>query len=345
MGVVLPVPDNEQARLQALADYDILDTAAEQAYDDITRLAASLCGTPVALISLVDETRQWFKSRVGLALKQTRREHSFCAHAILEPGELLVIEDTSKDQRFASNPLVTSAPAIRFYAGAPLLTKSGEALGAICVIDYQPRSLDAQGREALLCLARQVMGQLELRKSLNLLQNSQARLAELTSRVALHSEADELTQLRNRRALQIKLADEWERAFRYSTPLSLLMLDIDDFRSYNETFGYPDGDQVLRKVAQLISKGARLSDTAARTGGDVFAIVLPVTDLDSALQIAERIRYGIELREWPHRPVTVSIGVSSYGIQTDAASMLAQAEQALVSAKRAGGNCIISSTL
>lgn len=345
MSAILPVPANEQARLQALADYAILDTVAEQAYDDIAHLAASICGMPVALISLVDETRQWFKSRVGLALKQTRREYSFCTHTIAEPDGLLIVEDASKDQRFADNPLVLGAPAIRFYAGAPLLTKNGEAIGAVCVIDYQPRSLDQHACEALRCLARQVMGQLELRKSLNLLQSSQQRLAEITSRMALQNETDELTQLRNRRALQIKLAEEWERAFRYSTPLSLLMLDIDDFRSYNETFGYPDGDQVLRKVAQLISKGARLSDMAARTGGDVFAIVLPVTDLDSALQIAERIRYGIELGEWPHRTINVSIGVSSYGIQADAAAMLAQAEQALVSAKRAGGNCIIISTL
>lgn len=345
MNAMIPAKANEQERLRALADYAILDTAAEQAYDDITHLAASICGTPVALISMVDETRQWFKSRVGLALKQTRREYSFCAHAIAQPDELLVVEDTSKDERFADNPLVVSAPAIRFYAGAPLATKSGEVIGALCVMDYQPRRLDESAAKALRCLARQVMGQLELRKSLNLLQSSQERLAEITSRMALQNETDELTQLRNRRALQIKLAEEWERAFRYSTPLSLLMLDIDDFRSYNETFGYPDGDQVLRKVAQLISKGARLSDMAARTGGDVFAIVLPVTDLDSALQIAERIRYEIELGEWPHRTINVSLGVSSYGIQANAAAMLAQAEQALVSAKRAGSNCIISSTL
>lgn len=345
MSVPVPFPANEQARLQALADYAILDTAAEQAYDDITYLASSICAAPVALISLVDETRQWFKSRVGLVVKQTRREFSFCVHAIADPDNLLIVEDASKDPRFASNPMVEGEPQIRFYAGAPLVTKNGDALGSVCVIDYQPRSLDAHQCKALRCLARQVMAQLELRKSLNMLQAAEARLAELTSRVALHSEADELTQLHNRRALQIKLADEWERAFRYSTSLSLLILDVDEFRSYNETFGYPAGDQVLRKVAQLLSKGGRLSDMAARTGGDVFAIVLPVTDIDSALQIAERIRYAIELGEWPYRPITVSVGVSSYGIQTDAASLLAQAEQALVSAKRAGRNCIVSSTL
>lgn len=342
MSMTVPVPVNEQARLQALAGYAILDTAVEQAYDDIAHLAASICGTPVALISLVDETRQWFKSRVGMAVKQTRREHSFCAHAIVEPDNLLVVEDASKDPRFAGNPMVEGAPQIRFYAGAPLVTQNGEALGTLSVIDYQPRSLDAHAREALRCLAGQVMAQLELRKSRSLLQICRARMAELTSRLALQKEADELTQLHNRRALQVKLAEEWERAFRYSKPLNLLILDVDEFRSYNEAFGYPAGDQVLRKVAQLISKGARLFDMAARTGGDVFAIVLPETNIDNALQIAERIRYQIELDEWSHRPITISIGVSSYGVQTDAASLLAQAEQALVSAKRSGRNCIVS---
>lgn len=345
MNVPLPHAVNEQIRLAALADYAILDTAAEQAYDDLTYLAASICGTPVALISLVDETREWFKSRVGLALKQTRREYSFCAHAIANPDALLIIEDASRDQRFADNPLVVGAPAIRFYAGAPLVTRGGEVLGVLCVIDYQPRSLDERAGEALRCLARQVMAQLELRKVRSLLQNAQDKVADLTSRLTLHGEVDALTQLHNRRALQIKLAEEWERAFRYSTPLSLLVLDIDEFRSYNEAYGYAAGDQVLRKVAQLLSRGARLSDMAARSGGDVFALVLPVTDLDSALQIAERIRYGIELEAWPQRPITVSIGVSTYGIQADAASFLAQAEQATVSAKRNGRNCIVSSTL
>lgn len=153
----------ESARLKALKDYNILDTPAEQAYDDITALAAFICDVPIALISLVDADRQWFKSKVGLAASETTREVSFCAHAILEQG-VMVIPDTRLDQRFFDNPLVTCAPDIRFYAGVPLLTPSGYPLGTLCVIDQQPKALSVSQCNTLESLARQVVSQMELRR-------------------------------------------------------------------------------------------------------------------------------------------------------------------------------------
>ncbi len=155
---------NEPARLEALRLYRVLDSGGEQAFDDIVALAAYICGVPIALISLMDEDRQWFKAKVGLEASETPRDHAFCAHTILG-RDSMVVEDAQQDSRFAANPYVTGAPHVRFYAGTPLITPEGHALGTLCIIDRFPRKLSNDQRNALETLGRQVSLLLEFRRT------------------------------------------------------------------------------------------------------------------------------------------------------------------------------------
>jgi GAF domain-containing protein len=163
------LPENEAERLNALHQFEILDTKEEKVFDDLTRLAIYICKTPIALITLIDSDRQWFKSRVGVSQFETARDVSFCSHAILQTDSL-VVPDTLQDERFKNNPLVVSEPHLRFYAGSPLTTAEGYKLGTLCVIDNVPRELSDGQIAALKTLSYQAMMQLELRREIILLQ-------------------------------------------------------------------------------------------------------------------------------------------------------------------------------
>jgi GAF domain-containing protein len=165
------MPSTETARLAALNRYAILDTEPEQSFDDLVVLASFVCRTPIATLSLVDDHRQWFKSKVGVEIRETPRDISFCAHAI-QQKELFIVPDAHEDPRFKENPLVLGDPHIRFYAGAPLIDEDGYALGTLCVMDRQPRELDDTQKEALRSLRRLALSQIELRRNIQLLKEA-----------------------------------------------------------------------------------------------------------------------------------------------------------------------------
>jgi diguanylate cyclase (GGDEF)-like protein len=252
--MLLPTnPANEAQRLAALQRYDVLDTESERAYDDIVQLASQICGTPIALMGLVDAERVWLKARLGADEPECPREISFCSHTILQE-EPLVVPDLAADARFDDNPLVTEV-GLRFYAGAPLVTPDGHAVGTLCAIDTVPRTLSESQREALSALARQVVAQLELR-----------RLLAVSRREAT---TDPLTELGNRR----RLVDDFQTLLPEATadePLHLLMFDLDGFKKYNDTFGHSAGDALLARLARKFEQALSPHGTAYRIGGDEF---------------------------------------------------------------------------
>ncbi len=347
------MPENENERLQALQRYNILDTLEEQAYDDITLIASYIANSPIALISLIDGDRQWFKSKIGLAVSETPREFAFCAHSILRPSEPLIVPDVTQDRRFADNPLVTGDPDIRFYLGAPLVTPDQYALGTLCVIDREPRVPSTEQIKAISALSRQVVAQLELGRTIAELQRVgterdrylaqlegyQQELEAANRQLHQASITDKLTGVGNRGAFDQRLAEELYRSSRYNTPMSLLLIDVDGFKQYNDSFGHPTADNVLQKIAKLMQRSLRPSDFIARYGGDEFAVILANTGRDGAALLAERIRRKVSDFTFPHRPVTLSIGASTSGQGTsDSNQLLEAADAALYAAKQAGRN-------
>lgn len=353
------LPDNERERLAALRTLTVLDSSPEQGFDDLTLLAATICDTPVALVSLVDEHRQWFKSHHGIELDQTDRDVSFCAHAILESDRVLEVPDATLDSRFADNPLVTGAQQFRFYAGAPLVTDEGYALGTLCVLDHRPRRLEPRQRAALEALARQAAAQLKLRSMHRALQDAlesarsyqneleeyQTRLRHLNMQLHAQAVTDPLTGLYNRLALTQQLNQAVARCHRSGEYLSLLLIDADHFKSYNDRFGHQVGDVILRQLATVIRSVVRESDIAARYGGEEFVVILPGTDGEGALALAERVRMKVQSSHCGESDLTVSIGVvSRRGAhpRCTAELLIQDADAALYRAKDSGRNRVIA---
>lgn len=348
-----PLPPDEQERLQVLQDYHILDTLPEQAFDDITKLAAYICQAPMSLVTLVDGDRQWFKSRVGVDATETPRALSFCAHGILQQ-DVFVVQDALQDERFAGHPLVEGEFGIRFYAGAPLLAPTGHALGMVCVVDHHPRELSSEQLEALRCLSRQAVAQLELRKSarnlsarVDELANAQQRLAKAAAKLEHQALHDSLTGLPNRTLFFNRLRHLLSEGLREQNPqVAVLFIDLDHFKQVNDSLGHAAGDQLLGTVAQRLQTCLRPTDTVARLGGDEFAVLLPgMVDEATARTIAERMLQRVaEPVEIDGLMVTASASIGIKMIPShhfaNPEEVLRAADNAMYEAKESGRGCL-----
>ncbi len=268
-----PMPRNEATRLDTLRSLNILDTRPEERFDRLTRLAKRLFGVPIALVSLVDANRQWFKSCVGLQARETAREVSFCGHAIVE-DEIFLVPDATLDERFHDNPLVTDAPHIRFYAGCPLKVPNGSKLGTLCLIDVEPRTLDPDDLHLLRDLAR--MAEQEL---------AAVQLATM----------DELTLLSNRRGFLSLARHALGLCKRVGRPACLLFLDMDRFKQINDRFGHAEGDRALCSFSHALKTVFRDSDVIGRLGGDEFAVLLTNTSAPACTEALARLQRAVDV--------------------------------------------------
>lgn len=266
------IPQDEAVRLKTLRSLNILDTSSEERFDRLTRMAKRMFNVPIALVSMVDENRQWFKSCIGLSVSETSRDISFCGHAILG-DDIFVIPDATKDERFADNPLVLNEPHIRFYAGCPLRFTDGSKLGTLCIIDQKPRTLSDEDLEAIKDLASTAEREL-----------AAIQLATL----------DELTNIPNRRGFMMVGQHSLNLCVRQKIPASLVYLDLDNFKPVNDTFGHAEGDNVLTTFANQISAVCRDSDLYARMGGDEFVILFINTTNDAAEDIIVRLQQSLK---------------------------------------------------
>ncbi len=329
-------PQDDQHRLAALHRYDVLKEPAGEDFRFLTELAARICGTPYAFITLVDAEQVWVKSYTGLAVDRLPRDQCYCSLAVL--GENATeIPDLSEDVRTARMPLTVGEPHLRMYSSVALNSSDGYALGTLCVMDVKPGRLDAGQRRLLQGLARQVMALIELRAKEKALQASLHELEQLAT-------TDELTGLHNRRSLLHRLKFEVARTRRFRTPLSAVMIDLDHFKRVNDEYGHAAGDRVLADIGRLLRENIRVIDIAGRYGGEELCLLLPNTPAEGARKLAESLRAKIAAQVHHDGArsieVTASFGIASFNHMEidDADSLLRQADAALYRAKQNGRN-------
>jgi diguanylate cyclase (GGDEF)-like protein/PAS domain S-box-containing protein len=470
----------DAADLRAIWTRDLLDSQPEIECDELVQLAAAICGTPIGLVTLLDERHQWYRVSNHLKMRDTPREAAFCAHAIRQTG-LFLVKDALMDARFGSNPLVTSDPAIRFFAGVGLFTSDGDPIGTLCVVDMSPRILTAEQSHALEVLGRQMGVLLEAlvqRKALEEVREEKERASanlraseelfrafmnaspflsyikdaagrllfynrafaqrfgvseyawlgrtdeqlwsrKLTKSVRTHdlevmaggrmveteehirnsdgtvsslrsfkfpcndsagnvllagvavdvseevahqieleryhreleeandqlrklAVTDELTGLRNRRSFEERLVMEFSMARRRKRELSVLLIDVDNFKTINDRFGHAAGDEVLRRLGTILRTTVRLPDLPARYGGEEFVVLLPESGEESAMGLARRVMQRVATEDWDNEPLTISVGMAAMNESLESGYQLVElADEALYAAKRAGKNRVM----
>lgn len=265
-------PENEDSRIETLRSMNVLDSSAQEQFDRVTRIASQYFGVSIALVSLVDTNRQWFKSCVGLDARETGRDISFCGHAILD-NKTFYIEDASKDSRFHDNPLVTGPPNIRFYAGRPIKAPNGHNLGTLCIIDDKPKKLSQKDFTVLDDLAKTIEEEL-----------ANLQLATI----------DELTGLSSTRGFSQLATHCLSMAERQKAPITFAYFDLDNFKPINNNNSYTTGDRVLKFFAKQLKESFRSSDLFSRVGGDEFAVLLYNADFDKSQQLLDRFKHDLD---------------------------------------------------
>jgi len=332
---------NDADRLKALQRYGILDTPMEPAYDELADIAGHVCEAPVALISFVDRDRQWFKASLGLDVPETPLDQSVCRYAIRQSG-VFIVPDLALDPRFANLHIVTQENPMRFYAGAPLVTPDGYALGSLCVLDHRPRQLSERVASLLSALARQVVRLLELKRANDRQGQMLIELEEARHRMALLAHTDVLTGLANRRSFTERLRQELALLQRGGEPACLLMMDIDHFKRVNDVHGHHVGDQALQLFAALCRDVFRAADVVGRWGGEEFLALLPATGVAQAQAVAQRVHAALTQHPVPgvEPPLllSVSMGLGNFDPARPLDMTLRALDAALYTAKREGRN-------
>lgn len=312
-----PIPSNEGLRLETLRALNLLDTPPEERFDRLTRMAKRIFGMSMALVTFVDQKRQWFKSADGMPVRETSRDVSFCAYAILSDSGMVVF-NALDDQRFADNPLVTGGPQIRFYAGWPLIAQNGCVLGTFCVLDPQPKDFSPADLRMLGDLASLV----EQEISIHQLDTSDPR-----------------TKLYNRRGFTVLAKHALGTAERESKACSLAVFGLDRFRAINEAVGYAEGDKALLSFAEQMRRTFRGADILARLEGDKFVALLYNCSSGSAHHIVERLLAALERRNQFSKSgyaITCSYAILDVAVQNhaDIETQLLQADALMRENKR-----------
>ncbi|MBX2832831.1 MAG: sensor domain-containing diguanylate cyclase [Rhodospirillales bacterium] len=340
-----PIPANEIDRQTSLDTMGLLSVERDPELDRITQFAERLFGTEIVAISLLDNDRQFFKSRVNLSVSETSRDISFCGHAIMNDAPMAVC-DTHKDERFRDNPLVTDGPKIRSYLGVPISNQQGYKLGTLCVIDSNEREFSKDEIKTLQDLAHWVETVVALRYS----ERSQKRLVTDLDAAQREALIDTLTGIWNRRGLEELLSREISSAHIRNTPVGIFMLDIDHFKRVNDTHGHLIGDKVIRSISEIIASSLRDQDIIGRFGGEEFVCILPGLRLGSMIHLGEKLCDAIRQqaktsdKNGDTIPVTVSVGTTWISPQTktkySSNQVLQIADDALYQAKEGGRDTV-----
>ncbi|MBO9536772.1 sensor domain-containing diguanylate cyclase [Herbaspirillum sp.] len=311
------------------------DAWLEPMLADFISLACSLCDAPIGMMTQLhadiglrhpfvsvangrgDIRNQWWRFPGQNGVSRTAVDFSVCEAAARRPRQLTEIVDLQADGRFCESALANNPPHVCFYAAVPLVASNGDVLGTLCVMDRHARTLSATQRDGLLKLGRQLESQLDSRRAMQKLEQQ-----TLT---------DALTGIGNRRNFDLRLREEWTRHLRNARPLSMLMVDVDYFKQYNDTYGHPAGDALLAQLARVLRSPLRASDFLARYGGDEFALILPDTEEIGAHQVAERIKHAVSMVKWPHTEIEISLGAATVtpSEMCDFHALLAAADKAM----------------